>query len=277
MITNLIPEPSIIYDDPEDSLEFFCCEAAITIGILAGIGVPPQLHDLLNRHWLPGVLIGAALIGVGILFIIRRYKPRLAMSEFINFLQGISIQRMELLFQRMYNFLRKQLNPIHDAVAVGPPTGKTAISAPLNESMAGSGTGSVIVLPFLVILIGIFITTPTAMVTILQVWKITNLDLLAVYFSAPAILFWIIGELVYFFPRITIKPKHLAEYAGLLKSAFQIISALLLWSYLGLTITNEGFEWMFWAALALGTAGLLIGLVSLFSDTKRQESSRFDH
>ena len=271
MTINLISQPSIQYDDPLDGLEFFCCEAAMTIGILAGIGAPPQLHDLIDRHWLPGFLIGGALIFIGLLFIIRRYKPRFDKSFFNNIFHAFSSQRLELILHRMYNYLRRQLYPNRNAVEVDIPATSTAIPSPLKESPDSPPTTAIILLPFLVILIGLFIAAPTAMVTILQVWKISNLDLLAVYFSAPAILFWIIGELVYFFPRITIKPKHLAEYAGLLKSVIQIFSALFLWSYLGLSITNEGFEWMFWAALCLGIAGLLLGLVSNYYEAQRQE------
>jgi hypothetical protein len=126
-----------------------------------------------------------------------------------------------------------------------------------------------VLLPYLTVLIGVFILAPAAVVASLQDSPVLNLDLIVMYFSAPAILIWAIGEIPYFFPKILVRPKNAAVVAGIWKSGLQVLSAILFWVFVGLAIGMEEFTWMLWSACGLALAGLALGLVSEAGERRR--------
>lgn len=118
-----------------------------------------------------------------------------------------------------------------------------------------------VLLPAITISIGVFIMLPAVIALLMQLNHVKNPDLMAMYFSTPALLLWIAAEGVYFYPHFKTEPKRRPQVMGMLKSTLEILSALVLWVFLGLRFGGPGdYDWLFWigTVLAIGGAGLAI-------------------
>ncbi len=276
-----LQQPSLLYNDPHDTLELVACELAKILGILAGIGATPFLRERLERFWLAGVAAGGIVIAVGLVFLARRYR-----RERPGLFQGLRELPGRLLngLRRGWAWIRAHLPGQRKASTAGlggsgaplpqPAPAAAGISSLETASAQPATTRPapahpLVLLPYLTVLIGLFILVPAAATSGLQNDPILNLDLIAIYFSAPAILIWAIGEVPYFFSKAVVRPKNAAVIAGILKSGLQVLSAILFWVFLGLAIGMQEFTWMLWGASALALAGLVLCLVSEAGERRR--------
>ena len=233
------------YSDPDDRLETLVSELAKIFGILTGIGIIPFLRGWLAGYWFVGVAVGLLLLAVGGFFILRRAQRQL---------------------------IKPDNPPVPANFSARWRLWQAAVRS-LLAALLDSGQ-SLVLLPVVVALIGVFIFAPAALTGLFQQLKVTNSALIETYFSAPAILVWIIGELVYVFPRVVTRPRHRAEIMGIARSILQILSGLVLWVFLGLTMAGAGLLSMLWWAIGLALVGLLCGLGSdYFTHTAFQDGS----
>lgn len=255
------PEPALVYNDPHDTLELVACELAKILGVLVGIGATPFLRARLARFGLVEIGVGAFVVLIGLIFWFRRLR-----RERPGLFQGL-----RALAGRLLAGLRRAWSWVQDHLPGRRRNSGSEVREAITPARPGepSPVRPVVLLPYLTILIGIFILAPAAVVYSLRDDPIPDLDLIVLYFSAPAILIWAIGELPYFFSKAVVRPKNASVYAGISKSVLQVLSAILFWIFLGLAIGMEEFTWMLVAAFILALLGLILGLVSEAGERRR--------
>jgi hypothetical protein len=84
--------------------------------------------------------------------------------------------------------------------------------------------------------------------------------LFQLYLSTPTILAWTSGEMQFARPLIGTRPKHSAEITGMFAHGLQILGALVLWIFLGLSVGTDSLAWMGWTAAGLSVVGMLVAL-----------------
>jgi hypothetical protein len=124
--------------------------------------------------------------------------------------------------------------------------------------------------------IGIFVVLGALVALILQRYEITRAGALAVYFSLPGLLLWVIVEAMELYTNLIIQPKRLAQLAAIGGSALQLVGALFLWIYLGLAVTLERLGGLFTLAAGLVLAGVILGIIALLAQQqmRRQLAGR---
>ncbi|MCB9423127.1 MAG: hypothetical protein H6667_25235 [Ardenticatenaceae bacterium] len=240
----------IVYSDVKVIRGGFVVEAAKIVGILAGIGATPLLQDQLGWFWAVGLAAGVLPVAAGIYYLVQqRQRGRIVKGKAPAGFRD----RMARWGQRIWSGLK---------IAVQFWRWQERWQAGKEERRQRP----LPLLPILTILIGFFIFIPAGIAFFIQRSALhQNVGLAASYFNAPAILLWITGEGFYVYPHFIIRPKHWPQISGLLKSGLQIISALLLWVFLGVSISLENANWMLWASLITAVAGFVLGIVAIQS------------
>lgn len=282
-MTEKYPQTQLLNHDPQDPLEWITCQLANLVGIAAGIGVLPLLSDYLPiPFWKAEMLVGVLCILVGLIFLERR-TPRLL--PFLKRMFGF-LRRLPSIFKRLIAFLRglpallrrawdwirrhlpgrrkgspEQVSPETPAVKESPPE-----AAPSTASDTIPQVHQLVLLPYMTLLIGLLILLPAILVDWLHPLEVLdqNLDLvyIAVYFSAPALLIWVVAEIPYILPKIVVKPWDGSVVTGLLKSGLQALGAVLVWVYLALSLGKEEHTWLLFGGLGLALMGLIFGFIS---------------
>lgn len=111
--------------------------------------------------------------------------------------------------------------------------------------------------------IGVFVLLGALVALILQSYEIERAGALAVYFSLPGLLLWVIVEGMAGYNNLIIQPKRLAQLAAIGGSLLQLVGALFLWIYLGLAVTLERLGALFTLAAALVLAGVILSIIAL--------------
>lgn len=111
--------------------------------------------------------------------------------------------------------------------------------------------------------IGVFVLLGALVALILQRYEIDRAGALAVYFSLPGLLLWVIVEGMACYNNLIIQPKRLTQLAAIGGSLLQLMGALFLWIYLGLAVTLERLGGLFTLAAALVLAGVILGVIGL--------------
>ena len=267
-------------NDSQDTLELAACQLANVVGILAGIGAIPFLRDRQVRFWRVEAAVGVIVIAVGLFFLVRRARRQRQAGGAPG------------LFQRLLAFLRRLAGSLRHTWAWArshlPGRRKVADrqvasdlpaveeNPPPAVPPAAPGTPSpprdLVLLPYLTVLIGGFVLLPAALVASLQYVPVPNLDQIAMYFSAPAILIWMIGEIPNIFPKLAVRPKSSSIVTGMLKSGLQVLSAVLVWVFLGLARGREEHPWLLVSAIGLALGGLVLGFVSEAAERRRLQT-----
>ncbi len=273
-----------------DYFELLVSELVKISAILVGIGITPFLHQRGFAYWAPGLVAGGLALGISLFFLFRRSNRQASKSQtatdaaaggaasaeapskvarkgFRKFLAQTGrdlLDHGQVLVQHARQIRRRAARP-------GAASGQPGKDAPAPARLTTPAPWQTVVLLPLLALIGVFLLVPALAALVFYKSPVSNLDLILLYFSAPAILAWVIGELVYCFPKIIVRPKHTPEIAGILKSCLQVLSALLLWIFLGLAIGQVEFTWMLWLSIGLALAGLLCGLWSESSAQPRPD------
>lgn len=237
------------YSDENDSRGELAVEAAKIVGILAGIGATPLLQEQFRWFWAVGLVAGVLPIAAGIYYLVRqRRREKNAKEKVPTSLR----ERLARWGQRIWSGLKNAVQFWRWRERWWGESEKR--QRPLT------------LLPIFTIFIGFFILVPAAIAFFMQRSSLhQNVGLVASYFSAPAILLWITGEGFYLYPHFVVRPKHWPQISSLLKSGLQIISALLLWVFLGVSISLENANWMLWVSLITAVAGFVLGLVAIQS------------
>jgi hypothetical protein len=115
---------------------------------------------------------------------------------------------------------------------------------------------------------GIFIVLAAVVVLILQRNEIKQAGALAMYFSLPAIILWMVVESLQLYTNLLVKPKRLGQVAAIAASGAQLLGALLIWVYLGLILVLENINWMWLVAVVLVALGIALGLVAIFAESQ---------
>lgn len=118
--------------------------------------------------------------------------------------------------------------------------------------------------------IGVFVLLGALVALILQHYEIDHAGALAVYFSLPGLLLWVIVEGMACYNNFIVQPKRLAQLAAIGGSLLQMIGALFLWIYLGLAVTLERLGGLFTLAAALVLAGVILGIIALVAQQQMQ-------
>jgi hypothetical protein len=115
---------------------------------------------------------------------------------------------------------------------------------------------------------GVFIVLAAVVVLILQRNEVKQAGALAMYFSLPAIILWMVVESLQFYTNLLVKPKRLGQVVAIASSGAQLLGALLIWIYLGLILVLENMTWMWLVAVGLVTVGIAFGLIALFAESQ---------
>lgn len=119
------------------------------------------------------------------------------------------------------------------------------------------------VLPPVVITIGFFLVLPGIINLIMQQGDNDNAVSFTGYFFTPAIILWIISEILFLFPFLEVKSKRVSELVGIIGPGVQGIGAIVLWVYLGLTILTTDLVLIFYAGAGLALLGLILTLIAI--------------
>lgn len=276
------PAAVLQYSDPDDRREVIVNELTKILSVLLGLGAVPLLERRVDWFWAAGLAAGVLAVGVGLFFIYRRARRRRKQAVDPGGRAGLRARLQNFgravgrAFGRAWAWIKSKW-PFRRRAAAAPETGEDgppaagspaaapSEPAPTNGMMAvlrGDATGTVILLPYLTLWIGIFIFIPSVVAALLQRMGYLRTDLVLVYFSAPALLVWIGGEGFYFFPRFSTRPRRAPEILGILKSLLIVLSAALLWIFLGLEIGTPGVDWLHRSAIGLAVAGAILGLAA---------------
>lgn len=239
--------PTFQYSTPGDNQGQIIGELAKILGILLGIGATPFLGEWTQDwFWVVGLAAGLITFGVGFFYAVRQAPVRKRGSALVT--RGAAFLRRQfawlktkVLFWRERPVEAEELTPV--------PTAR-----PQDEPHQADEPW--ILWPLFTMGIGLFIAVPAI------VAGLTGSQDIAMYFSTPAILLWIAGEGFYFYPYFIVKPKRTPEIAAMLRSSLQVLSALLLWVFLGLAAGMAGISWMIGLGAGLAVAGLILGLVA---------------
>jgi len=241
------------YNDKNDSRGELAVEAAKIVGILAGIGATPLLQEQFSWFWAVGLVTGVLPIVAGIYYLARqRRREKIANGNASTSLR----ERFTRWGQRIWSGLKTvvQFWRWRERWREWQQGERERQQRPLT------------LLPLFTIFIGFFILVPAGIAFFMQRSSLhQNVGLVASYFNAPAILLWITGEGFHLYPHFVVRPKHLPQISGLLKSGLQILSALLLWVFLGVSISLENANWMLWVSLITAVAGFVLGIVAIQS------------
>ena len=243
----------IVFSDSKDYRGEFVVEAAKIVGILAGIGATPLLQEQFHWFWVVGLVAGILPIVAGIYYLAReRRREKIAKGEAPAGFR----ERLARWGQRIWSGLKIviQFWRWPERWREWRRTKGERQERPLT------------LLPIFAISIGFFILIPSAIAFFMLRGSLhQNVGLVASYFNAPAILLWITGEGFNIYPHFLVRPKHWPQISGLLKSGLQIISALLLWVFLGVSISLENANWMLWVSLITAVAGFALGIIAIQS------------
>lgn len=247
-----------IYSDPADTRGELVTEIAKIIGILLGIGATAWLRERLTLFWLLGASMGVLTICAGIY-----YWGRQSMRSYAA--QG-NLSAGKPAFRTWLKEITRQFR--NRLKAIWPRRGNNANSVSATnraqKQEAIEKKRIITVLPIITILIGILILLPAvAAFGFRRLAAVDQAGLVAVYFSGPAILLWLLGEGVYMYPHFLVTPKHRPQILGIAKSACQIVSALFLWVYLGVGIGMSHTSWMFFLSAGLAGLGFILGIVTI--------------
>jgi hypothetical protein len=126
-------------------------------------------------------------------------------------------------------------------------------------------------------LIGLFLLLSAVLVACLQSSWAKGLEQgalaqIAMYFSAPALLVWVIGEIPYVIPKIVVKPWDGSTITGVLKSGLQALGAVLVWVFLALALVRKEQFWLLYGGLGLALVGLVFGFISAAIERQRERT-----
>lgn len=287
---------------PLSSPERIACQLANMVGILAGIGAIPLLRDRLgSRFWMAEAAIGALVIVLGLFFLERRaHRLRPFLKRLLSFLRGLPaiLRRLPYYIQRLltvlrglptffrslpafirraWNWIRRHLprrrkgpsEQIPIATRAVPETSPAVArsTAPATSSATIPPLRELELLPYQMLLIGLFILLPAALVACTHSFWAKSLEpaalgQIAVYFSTPALLIWVLGEFPYAFAKIVVQPWNGSIITGVLKSGLQVLSAMLVWVFLALSLAGVEYAWPLFGGLGLALAALVLGFAS---------------
>jgi hypothetical protein len=305
------PQTQLQYHDPHNTLELVACELVRILGIAAGLGAIPLLRDRPLPFWIVEAAAGAVVMAVGLSFRARRarlHKPptptpgllhrllaflRGLPAIFRSFLSGLKrlpglLRRLADGLSRAWAWVRAHL-PGHRKPAPGPliPAAPTVEEPPPSSPAAPTHTAAPVLppapaaalparprvlLPYLTLATGLFLFLPAILVAVLLPARIPNLDQIAIYFSAPALLVWLLGEIPYLVPKIVAKPWDIPILSGVLKSALQALGAVLVFVFLALVIGQEQHPGLLYGGLGLALVGLALGYHSEAGERRRQQT-----
>ena len=273
-MTKETSQPNLLYNDPLDTFELVACQLANVVGILAGIGAIPFLRDRQVRFWTVEAAVGVIVIAVGLFFLVRRACRQRQAGGAPGLFQRLLafLRRLAGSLRHTWAWARSHL-PGRRKVADRQVAGKiSAAENPLSVVANQDPARDLVLLPYLTVLIGGFVLLPAALVASLQYVPVPNLDQIAMYFSAPAILIWMIGEIPNIFPKLAVRPKSSSIVTGMLKSGLQVLSAVLVWVFLGLARGREEHPWLLVSAIGLALGGLVLGFVSEAAERRRLQT-----
>jgi hypothetical protein len=285
-------QPQLLYHDPHDSLELVTCELARILGITAGLGAIPLLRDRPVPFWIVEAAAGAIVIAVGGFFLARRARRQQPTTPTPGLLRRLVsslkrlpdlLRRVPAFFRRMFEWLRTRLPGRRKVATVPvpaetPPSEETPkVDTPVETPSASAPAASLparprVLLPYLTLATGLFLFLPSILVAALQPARIPNLDLVAIYFSAPALLVWLLGEIPYLLPKIVTKPWDAPILSGVLKSVLQALAAMLIFAFLALVIGQEQHPGLLYGGLGLALVGLALGVYSEAGERRRQRA-----
>lgn len=234
----------------KDTVAEMVVEGAKILGILGGIGAVPLLHDAgIQWFWAVGMIASFLVLAASAFYLIRH---ALRTYDFGDEEQSLWRKVGHLLRHKGRRFWQRVRQRIRQPAET------------IEEETAITEQGRILIVPYLNILIGIFILATAVTAFFIQRSRgVMNPQLVEIYFGAPALLLWIVGEGIYFYPHFLVRPKHLPQIFALLKSILQVISALFLWVFLGLSIGMDHNNWMLWFSLITAVLGALVGLLAI--------------
>lgn len=223
-------------------------------------------------------------VGIGTLPLIGEQDPRFLFVRYglglVTLIGGLwlVIQNVpRYVFRYRYAAFLRRFGRLRERFRVLRSRGSTTAVSPQSENNVSDATAvarlrqndkqRLTILPTATILISLF-TLILAEVT-RQTSQTENGHLIAIYYSAPAILLWIAAEIFYIYPFLGVKPQRAVEVTGILRSLTKIVSALFLWVYLGLATGLDNITWMIYFSIVLALLSLVLGHISLWQKQKR--------
>ncbi|HEX7976901.1 MAG TPA: hypothetical protein VF498_21010, partial [Anaerolineales bacterium] len=179
---------------------------------------------------------------------------------------------------------------VEGSPALLPPAGLTlasqatagrasSVAAPANAPATAAGARRLFqalaqawpYLPSLTIAMGVFVLLPAVIALLAQAQSLENPARIAAFFSAPVLLLWITAEAVYFAHFNQSGLPGLPRLLGMLASAVQALSAVILWIFLGLSLGLQGMEWLFWVGAGLALLGAVLATAAAVLGNRRLE------
>lgn len=244
------------YSDPEDPGNEYITEFAKIGGILIGIGAAPILQEQVSWFWAVGLSVGIITIlaacGYWLRQSLRSFQPGSKTLSRTNKVLYWFRESVKTAFQSVSSRIRQ----------IWERGNKNDRGAEKHVSEHPSRI--VTVLPIVTFLIGSLIIIASLVAYLLQSQpQIINAGAMSLYFSAPAVLLWMIGEVVDLYPHFLVIPKHRPQVLGIAKSGLQIASALFLWVYLGVAIGMERAAILLLISAIMAIAGAGLGIASI--------------
>lgn len=272
--------------DSHGTLELVACQITSAVGIGVGIGALPLMRErLASRFWMAEAAAGVLCIAVGLFFLERRSHRLLPfLKSLLAFLRRLpsSFKRLNTMLRSLPAFIRlawdwirfhlpgrRKTSPAPVSHATPPVKVSQPTAASAAAPAAASDAASPARLPYLTMWIGLFIFFPALFAASLQHFQPPDPDLIAIYFSTPALLIWVIGEVPYILPRIVVRPWDGAILTAILKSGSTGLSAVLIYVFLGLALVKAEHPGLLFAGLGLALLALVFGWISNTMERQR--------
>lgn len=222
-------------------------------GLLAGVGAIPllaRLPWLAGWFWAVSLGVGLLVSGTGLYYLAR--SGRLARAKPFREESIQILADKQLPGRGIVVITRRKSQAVTGAGGVStsntaPPAG----TDPLDDMRQAS----------VLILLGVFILLPGVAGMLLRLAEVADAQRAAAYLGTPALMLWAACESLAYLAYWQQRSAGRAAIFGMVRSAAQVLAALLAWFYLGLAGSFEWAYWLFWVAAGLV---LLSGVMALF-------------
>lgn len=228
---------------------------ASVLGILAGLGGASLLEEDSPRRWVLGLGGGVLVLGAALVYLLwplmktgipgLLQRSRAALSILVARLPAVKLQK-----RVPWLSITRRAAESESSAGPAPASASQQSHTPLSWEI------------WQALLVGAILLLPALSVRLAGAHGSGRANLLAIYFSTPAIILWAGSQAVDLYPHWVVRPRHLPQISGLLGGGMQLLGALLLWVHLGMDSSIEVSTWMFWLAAALAGAGIVFKLFS---------------
>lgn len=235
-------------------------EMVCAVCVMAGSGALPLLYAALGGHfWVVQAAAGLLAACAG-QYALERQTRRL-----VPFLTGFPAA-LARLARLLFRTVRRQPD-------LAPSVEPEQPSDPVTEEKTANQDWF---LPSLELATGLVIIFAAILAGALHALGVSRPDpvVASVYFSSPALLVWLLGELAYLLPRITVTPWNGAAFLAVLKSGLKALAGALVVAYLALWMGGREATGLFWGAAGLALASLAFGMIVGALERSREKDHR---